>query len=159
MIFSSSNFESYDPLNPLFRLNQTKSESWVFRWQFYPSPSSTLIILFLSFHFKVKTGLYTIVVATKCNWSEFYGGNIINEDLVIEPEKKVILPTINAHLNNLWCSEWSGLRGHRQTKYWFTKPDPILATKLGKAHLKIKIKHIWSSGPTGGGGLPKYQPP
>ena len=25
---------------------------------------------------KVKTGLYTIVVSTKCNWSEFYGGDI-----------------------------------------------------------------------------------
>ena len=79
---------------------------------------------------KVKTGLYTIVVATKCNWSEFYGGDIINEDLVVEPNKKVILPTIDAHLNNLWCRKWSGLKGHRQTKYWFTKPDPFLATKL-----------------------------
>ena len=48
---------------------------------------------------KVKTGLYTIVMASKCNWSEFYGGNITNEDLVVEPGKKVILPTIDAHLN------------------------------------------------------------
>ena len=79
---------------------------------------------------KVKTGLYIIVVATKCNWSEFYGGDIINEDLVVAPAKKVILPTIDAHLDKLWCSEWTCLRAHRQTKYWFTKPDPILATKL-----------------------------
>ena len=69
-------------------------------------------------------------MATKGNWSKFYGGDITNEDLVVEPNKKVILPTIDAHLNNLWCSEWSGLKGHRQTKYWFTKPDPFLATKL-----------------------------
>ena len=47
---------------------------------------------------KVKTGLYTIVLATKRNWSEFYGGNITNEDLVVVPAKKVILPTIEAHL-------------------------------------------------------------
>ena len=79
---------------------------------------------------KVKTGLYTIVVASKCNWSEFYGGDITNEDLVVEPDKKVILPTIDAHLNNIWCSEWTGLQGHRQTKYWFSKPDPFLVTKL-----------------------------
>ena len=79
---------------------------------------------------KVKTGLYTIAMATKCNWSEFYGGNIMNEDLVVEPNKKIIIPTINAHLNNLWCSEWSDLKGHIQTKYWFTKLDTFLASKL-----------------------------
>ena len=39
---------------------------------------------------KVKNGLYTIVFASKFNWSEFYGGDIINEDLVVEPDKKVI---------------------------------------------------------------------
>ena len=54
----------------------------------------------------------------------------MNEDLVVEPNKKIIIPTIDAHLNYLWCSEWSGLKGHRQTKYWFTKPDPFLASKL-----------------------------
>ena len=79
---------------------------------------------------KVKTGLYTNVLATNRNWSEFYGGNIINEDLVVVPAKKVILPTIEAHLNMVWCNEWSRLRGHRQTKFWFTEPDPFLATKL-----------------------------
>ena len=30
----------------------------------------------------------------------------------------------------MWCNEWSCLRGHRQTQFWFTKLDPILATKL-----------------------------
>ena len=79
---------------------------------------------------KVKTGLYTIVLATKRNWSEFYGGDIINEDLVVVPAKKVILPNIEAHLDMVWCNEWSHLRGHRQTKFWFTKLDPTLATKL-----------------------------
>ena len=80
--------------------------------------------------FKDKTGLYTIVLATKRNWSEFYGDNIVNEDLVVVPAKKVILPTIEAYLYMVWCNEWSRLSSHRQSKFWFTKPDPILATKL-----------------------------
>ena len=98
---------------------------------------------------KVKTDLYTTVVATKCYWSEFYGGNIIIEDLVVKPAKMVILPTIDAHLEKLWCSEWSGLRGHRQTKYWFTKPDPILATKLmnmSRENLGKSIQFLFGHG-------------
>ena len=37
---------------------------------------------------------------------------------------------MDAYLNNLWYNNWSALRGHRQTKYWFTRQDPLLSTKL-----------------------------
>ena len=79
---------------------------------------------------KDKTGLYTIVTALNCDWLEYVGGNTINKNFVIVPNKKTIIPTIDTHLNKLWCSEWSGLKGHSQTKYWFTMPDPFLAAKL-----------------------------
>ena len=79
---------------------------------------------------KDKTGLYIIVMALNCHWLEYAGGNTIYKYLIVVPNKKNIIPTIEAHLNNLWCSEWSGLRGHGQTKYWLTMPDPFLATKL-----------------------------
>ena len=75
---------------------------------------------------KDKTGLYTIVMALNCDWLEYVGGNTTNKNFVVVPNKK----TINAHLNNLWCREWSGLKGHNKTKYWFTMPDPFLAAKL-----------------------------
>ena len=70
---------------------------------------------------KVKTGLCTIVMATKCNWSEFDGGDITSGDLVVEPNKKVILPTIDAHLNHLWCSE---------PNHWPTKSGPFLTNQI-----------------------------
>ena len=79
---------------------------------------------------KDQTGLYTIVTALNCDWLEYVGGNTTNKNLVVVPNKKTIIPTIDTHLNNVWCSEWSGLKGHNQTKYWFTMPDPFLATKL-----------------------------
>ena len=46
------------------------------------------------------------------------------------PDKKSINPTIDSHLENLWCDEWSAIKGHKQTKYWLTRPDPCLASKL-----------------------------
>ena len=79
---------------------------------------------------KDKTGLYIIVTALNCNWLEYAGGDTTFEDLIVAPNKKNIIPTIETHLNDLWCSEWSGLRGHNQTKYWLTRPDPFLASKL-----------------------------
>ena len=57
-------------------------------------------IIFLN-KIKDKIGLYAIVLATKRNWSEFYSGNTINEDLVVLPAKKVILP--------IWCGAMNGL--------------------------------------------------
>ena len=79
---------------------------------------------------KDTTGLYIIVTALNCNWLEYAGGNTMYEDLIIVPNKKNIIPTLETHLNDLWCNKWSGLRGHHQTKYWLTRPDPFLATKL-----------------------------
>ena len=79
---------------------------------------------------KDKTGLYTIVTALNCDWLEYAGGNTTYKNLIIVPNKKTIIPTIEAHLKNIWCSEWSGLKCHSQTKYWLTMPDPYLAAKL-----------------------------
>ena len=79
---------------------------------------------------KDKTGLYIIVTALNCDWLEYAGGNTTYENLIVAPNKKNIIPTLEMHLNDLWCNKWSGLRGHHQTKYWLTRPDPFLATKL-----------------------------
>ena len=54
---------------------------------------------------KDKTGLYIIVTALNCDWLEYAGGNTTYEDLIVVPNKKTIIPTREAHLNNLWCSE------------------------------------------------------
>ena len=81
---------------------------------------------------KIKdiTGLYIIVTALNSNWLEYAGGNTTYENLIIAPNKKSIIPTLESHLNDLWCNKWSGHRGHCQTKYWLTKPDPFLANKI-----------------------------
>ena len=79
---------------------------------------------------KDKTGLYIIVTALNCDWLEYAGGNTTYEDLIVVPNKKNIIPTLETHLNDLWCNKWSGLRGHCQTKYRLTRPDPFLANKL-----------------------------
>ena len=44
--------------------------------------------------------------------------------------KKTIIPTINSLLDEIWHDDWSKLKGHHQTKYWLTLPDPYLASKL-----------------------------
>ena len=79
-------------------------------------PRNLHILKFITILNKIKdkTGLYAIVLATKGNWSEFYGGNIINKYLVVVPVKKVIFSTIEEHLDMVWGNEWSRLRGHRQ---------------------------------------------
>ena len=79
---------------------------------------------------KAKIGIYPIISPTKQNWYEFLAGEISNDVLEVLPTKKVIIPAIKDHLVEIWCKEWSQLSGHRQTKFWFTKPDPILAVKL-----------------------------
>ena len=79
---------------------------------------------------KDKTGLYIFITASKYDWLEYAGGNTTYEDLFVTPNKKVINLTIQNHLVNTWCTEWNGLKGHKQTKYWFTMPDPYLASKL-----------------------------
>ena len=79
---------------------------------------------------KDKTGLYIIIIASKYDWLEYAGGNTTYEDLFVTPNKKVINPPIYKHLVSTWCNKWDGLKGHNQTKYWFTMPDPFLASKL-----------------------------
>ena len=79
---------------------------------------------------KSKIGIYPIISPTKSNWSAFLAGNLSHDVLEIIPAKKVILPAIKNHLNELWYNEWSHLKGLRQTKFWFNKPDPFLASKL-----------------------------
>ena len=79
---------------------------------------------------KDKTGLYIIVTALNCDWLEYAGENTTYEDLIVVLNKKNIIPTLEMHLNDVWCNKWSGLRGHCQTKYWLTRPDPFLANKL-----------------------------
>ena len=79
---------------------------------------------------KAKIGIYPIISLTKTNWSVLLARNISHDMLEILPSKSVILPAIKNHLNEIWCNEWSHSSGLRQTKFWFTKPDPILAAKL-----------------------------
>ena len=87
---------------------------------------------FISTLNKIKniTGLYIIVEAANYDWLEYASGNTTYENLFVVPNKKSIIPTINTHLDDLWQNEWSNLKGHSQTKYWFTMPDPHLAAKL-----------------------------
>ena len=75
-------------------------------------------------------GIYPIISPTTSNWSVSLAGKISQDVLEILPSKKVILPAIKVHLNELWLNEWSHLKGLRQTKFWLTKLDPILASKL-----------------------------
>ena len=67
---------------------------------------------------------------SKYDWLEYANGDTINEDLFVSPNKTVINPTINSHLEDQWVSIWENIKGHTQTKYWLTMPDPYLASKL-----------------------------
>ena len=89
---------------------------------------------------KIKTtlGLYTIVSGHKYDWLQYASGNTINQELIIAPDKKTIIPTIVVKLTEQWYTEWSDLRGHAQTKYWLPQPDSFLATKL----LQMYMKHL-----------------
>ena len=79
---------------------------------------------------KDKTGLYIIIEGSKYDRLEYAGGNTTYKDLFVTPSKKVINPTINSYLDNQWCTNWESLKGHTQTKFWFSMPDPYLASKL-----------------------------
>ena len=74
--------------------------------------------------------MYIIITASKYDWLKYAGGNTTYEDLFVTPNRKVINLTIHNHLVNIWCTEWNGLKGHKQTKYWFTMPDPFLASQF-----------------------------
>ena len=76
---------------------------------------------------KDKTGLYIIIEGSKYDWLEYAGGDTIHEDLFVTPNKKVINPTINSYLENQWFKNWENIKGHSQTKFWFSMPDPYLS--------------------------------
>ena len=79
---------------------------------------------------KDKTGLYIIIEGSKYDWLEYANGDTIHEDLFVSPNKTVINPTINSHLEDQWVRNWENIKGHNQTKYWLSMPDPYLASKL-----------------------------
>ena len=87
---------------------------------------------------KVKIGLYTIVSGLKSDWLQYASHNTTYQELSLAPVKKSIIPTIESFLNDKWYKTWADLDGHAQTKYWLTKPDPFLATKL----LQMSRKHL-----------------
>ena len=87
---------------------------------------------FISTLNKIKSiiGIYPIISSTNRNWSHFQTGYNSQGVLEILPAKKVILPAIKYNLNDLWLKEWTLSKGPCQTKFWFTKPDPFLASRL-----------------------------
>ena len=98
---------------------------------------------------KIKIGLYTIVSGNKFDWLQYASYNTINQELIIAPDKKTIIPTIVSYLNEKWYTEWSDLDGHAQTKYWLPQPDSFLATKLlqmSRKHLGVNIQFFSGHG-------------
>ena len=87
---------------------------------------------------KAKIGLYTIVSGLKSDWLQYASLNSTYQELSLAPDKKSIIPTIESFLNDKWYKSWDDLDGHAQTKYWLTRPDPFLATKL----LQMSRKHL-----------------
>ena len=87
---------------------------------------------------KDKTGLYILMEGSKYDWLEYANADTINEDLFVAPKKTVIIPTINSHLVDQWVKKWENTKGHAQTKYWLTMPNPILASKL----LNMSREHL-----------------
>ena len=79
---------------------------------------------------KDKTGLYIITESSKYDWLEYASGDTIHEDFFVTPNKKVINPTINSYFENQWFKNWENIKGHSQTKLWFSMPDPYLSSKL-----------------------------
>ena len=98
---------------------------------------------------KIKLGLYTIVSGHKFDWLQYASSNTVNQELIIAPDKKTIIPTIVSYLNEQWNTEWSDLNDHAQTKYWLPQPDPFLATKLlqmSRKHLGVNIQFFSGHG-------------
>ena len=79
---------------------------------------------------KDKTGLYIIIEGSKYDWLEYASGDTIHKDIFVTLNKKVINPTINSYLENQWFKNWENIKGHHQTKFWFSLPDPYLTFKL-----------------------------
>ena len=79
---------------------------------------STLICI------KDKTGLYILLEGSKYDWLEYASNDTINVDLFVTPKKTVINITIQSYLADQWANKWENTKGHAQTKFWFTGPDP-----------------------------------
>ena len=87
---------------------------------------------------KNKTGLYTIMEGSKYDWLEYASHDTTYLELHVTPKKDVINQTIMTFLENKWSSKWDNLKGHAQTKYWCTGPDPIFSAKL----LNLPRQHL-----------------
>ena len=57
---------------------------------------------------------------------------------LLHPKKTVINLTIQSYLADQWAIKWENIKGHAQTKFWCTGPDPILASKL----LNMSREHL-----------------
>ena len=79
---------------------------------------------------KDKTGLYTIMEGSKYDWLEYASHDTTHLELLVTPKKDAINQTIMKFLENKWSAKWENLKGHAQTKFWCTGPDPILSAKL-----------------------------
>ena len=98
---------------------------------------------------KDKTGLYIFMEGSKYDWLEYASNDTINVDLFVTPKKTVINLTIQAYLADQWAIKWENIKGHAQTKFWCTGPDPILASKLlnmSREHLGWCIQFITGHG-------------
>ena len=87
---------------------------------------------------------------SKYDWLEYASNDTIYVDLFVTPKKTVINLTIQAYLADQWAIKWENIKGHAQTKFWCTGPDPILASKLlnmSREHLGLCIQfftgHAW----------------
>ena len=89
-------------------------------------------------HIKDKTGLYILMEGSKYDWLEYPSNDTINVDLFVTPKKTVINLTIQSYLADQWANKWENIKGHAQTKFGCTGPDPILASKL----LNISREHL-----------------
>ena len=87
---------------------------------------------------KDKTGLYILMEGSKYDWLEYASNDTINVDLFVTPKKTVINLTIQSYLADQWANKWENIKGHAQTKFWCTGPDPILASKL----LNMSREHL-----------------
>ena len=87
---------------------------------------------------KNKTGLYILMEGSKYDWLEYASNDTIFVDLFVTPKKTVINLTIQAYLADIWAIKWKNIKGHAQTKFWCTGPDPILAAKL----LNMSREHL-----------------
>ena len=64
------------------------------------------------------------------DWLEYASHNTTHLEIFVTPKKDAINQTIMKFLENKWSAKWENLKGHAQTKFWCTGPDPILSAKL-----------------------------